>query len=398
MLTLFRSRQFALLWTAGIVSLAGDWVMRAALPYFVYQQTGSTIATAGMIVAELAPAVLLGPAAGVFVDRWDRKRLLVATNLFQALAVAALLLVSSDARLWLVYAVAAAQSLAMAFAEPAEAALLPAIVREEQLLAANSLAAFNNRLARLVGVPLGGVLLEVFGLHSVVLIDVASFLVAAALLAPIAAPRAVIAAGDATSALGRFFDELADGVRLVRRESAIATLFAVLAIMTFGGTMLDPLQAPWVHDVLEQGAALYGWLLAVHAAFGIIGSLAVGHFGANLSPRHLIGWSSLLAGVLLAVKYNVPSVPLALMLTAAGGVVSVVSAIGVQTLIQQSVRDEYRGRVFGALGASGALFSLLGASIGGVAAEWVGIVPMLDVAAALVAAAGVVVLVAYRRD
>jgi predicted MFS family arabinose efflux permease len=242
------------------------------------------------------------------------------------------------------------------------------------------------------------VLLGAFGLRSVVLVDVASFIVAAALLVPIVAPRAVITVGDATSALGRFFDELADGVRLVQRESALATLFAVLAIMTFGGTMLDPLQAPWVHDVLEQGAALYGWLLAVHAVFGIIGTLALGHFGVKLSPRHLIGWTSLLAGALLAVQYNVPSVPLALMLTAAGGVVSVVSAIGVQTLIQQSVRDEYRGRVFGALGASGALFSLLGASMGGVAAEWVGIVPMLDLAATLVAAGGLVVLVVYRQD
>ena len=73
-------RDFALLWTGGLVSIAGDWVLNAALPFFVYERTGSTIATAGMIVAELAPGVVIGSIAGVFVDRWDRKHVLVVVE------------------------------------------------------------------------------------------------------------------------------------------------------------------------------------------------------------------------------------------------------------------------------------------------------------------------------
>jgi len=80
MLAVLRRRDFGLLWLGGLISVAGDWVLYAALPYFVYARTGSTVATAGMIVAELAPGVVLGSIAGVFVDRWNRKRVLVVAN------------------------------------------------------------------------------------------------------------------------------------------------------------------------------------------------------------------------------------------------------------------------------------------------------------------------------
>jgi MFS family permease len=95
------------------------------------------------------------------------------------------------------------------------------------------------------------------------------------------------------------------------------------------------------------------------------------------------------------VKYDFPSVPLALAMAALGGMTSVISAVGVETLVQRGVPDEQRGRIFGALGASGALLSLAGAMVGGALAEVVGTVTMLNVAAALVVLAGVVVLRAF---
>jgi predicted MFS family arabinose efflux permease len=159
--------------------------------------------------------------------------------------------------------------------------------------------------------------------------------------------------------------------------------------------MLDPLQVAWVRDVLGEGPEVYAALVTAHAASGIAGTLLVGRFGGRLAPRQLIGWSSLVAGGALAVKYNVPSVALALSLSALGGLTSVVSSVGVETLAQQTVPDAVRGRVFGALGASCALLSLAGAAVGGLLAEVVGIVTMLDVAAALIVLAGLVVLRAF---
>src|SRR5215211_1045624 len=298
MLSLLRRRDFALLWSGGLVSIAGDWVLYAALPYFVYERTGSTVATAGMIVAELGPGVLLGSVAGVFVDRWSRKRVLVGANLLQAAVVAILLLVPHGP-LWLVFVVAFASSAVAAFAMPAESALLPTLVGEADLIPANALNALNNRLARLIGVPVGGILLGALGLQAVVLVDSATFVAAALLIAPIAAPRPAsldAAAAAARSAWAAFWHEWVDGLRLVRRERTIAVIFGVLGLMTFGGTMLDPLTVAWVRDVLHRGPEVYAWLITAHAASGIVGTLLVGRYGVRLTPRTLMGWSSVAAG------------------------------------------------------------------------------------------------------
>jgi MFS family permease len=398
-LAVLRNRDFALLWTGGLVSVAGDWILYAALPYHVYERTGSTIATAGMIVASLAPAVLLGSVAGVFVDRWDRRRVLVAGNVLQAAAVALLLLAPLEGWLWVVYAVAAAQSTVAAFAQPAESALLPTLVPEERLLAANALNALNNRLARLAGLPLGAALLGVSGLRGVVVVDCLTFVAAALLIAPIAPRRALpnAAAGRAGSAWSAFWTEWRDGLRLVGRERTVAVLFVVLGLMTFGGTMLDPLTVAWVRDVLGEGPEVFAWLLTAHAAAGIAGTLVVGHVGVRLGPRALIGWSSVAVAIALGVRHNVPSVPLALALTAFAGVTSVASSVGVETLAQQAVSDEYRGRVFGSLAATMGLLSLAGATVGGTLAEAFGIVALLNVATALIALSGVVVLRTFAR-
>ena len=392
MIGVLRHRDFALLFWGGLVSVAGDWLLVAVLPYVVYVRTGSTIATAGMTVAELAPGIVLGSVAGVLVDRWDRRRVLVAVALLQALAVLALLgFVVDESYLPVVYAVAAAQSALSAFSMPAENSLLPMLVGPDELLAANSLNALNNRLGRLGGLALGPVVYAVGGLGAVTAADAASFLVAAGLVALMRTGRVVL---REPAEPGRFFVEWRDGLRVVRHEASVAVLFAVFALMTFGGTMLDPLQAPWVRDVLHAGPGVYALLKTVHAASGIAGSLAVGAVGSRLSPRLLCGVGSLAAAVLLLVRYNVPVVGVAVALSAAAGAIAVASSVGVDTLAQQRVPEPYRGRVFGTLQAAIWLASLLGAVVGGIGATWLGVVGMLDVAAVLVGLSGVVVLVA----
>jgi predicted MFS family arabinose efflux permease len=109
MLSVLRQRSFAVLWVGGLVSIGGDWILYAALPFFVYERTGSTIATAGMIAAELGPGVIVGSIAGVYVDRLDRRNVLIAANLLQAVTVTALVLVGHGGRVWPDYFTAANQ-------------------------------------------------------------------------------------------------------------------------------------------------------------------------------------------------------------------------------------------------------------------------------------------------
>ena len=392
MLAVLRRRDFSLLWLSGLVSVAGDWVLMIALPYYVYVTTGSTLATAGMTAAELAPAILLSSFTGVLADRWDRKRILVVANLLQALVVASLLLVG-EGWLWVVYVVAALQSTAAAFSQPAEAALLPTLVPVEQLVQANALNALNNRLGRFIGVPLGAALLSWWGLDAVVVVDAITFLVAAALIAPISAP-ARAADPEVVPEQPHFWREWTAGVRVVRHDRTIAVLFVVFGLMTFGGTMLDPLYVPWIRDVLDGGVEVVAVITMTHSVAGIVGSLLVGTWGSRFSARTLMGWGSMIAGVVLLVKFNVPVLWLTFALSAIGGVTAVASSVGVDTLAQERTPEHVRGRVFGSLQAFIWLASLLGAVVGGVLGELTSVLVAINVAGVLVTVAGVVVLLA----
>src|SRR5215212_6920564 len=182
MFTLLRQRNFARLWFGGLISIMGDSVLNVALPFFVYQVSGSTLATAVMVAAELLPRLLFGSVAGVFVDRWDRKNVMILTSVAQGLVILPLLLVRSVESIWIVYLVSFLQTTLAMFFGPAENALLPLLVREEELLAANSLNALNNNIARIIGPPIGGVILAAAGLSGVVLFDSVTFLVAGVML------------------------------------------------------------------------------------------------------------------------------------------------------------------------------------------------------------------------
>ncbi len=398
MIPVLRRRDFALLWLGGLISLLGDRAMLLALNYHVYRVTGSTLATAAMFAAYYLPAMLFGSMAGVFADRWDRKRIMVLTNLAQALVTSLLLLVRSPEWLWVAYAVLFAQTTLATFFEPAESALLPNLVDEEDLVPANALNALNNNIARLAGPPVGGVLLGMFSLGTVALLDAASFLVAAALISLVSAPRRQ--AEETTdmgsipgSALQRTWREWLEGMALVRRDRLIGTLFLVAVITSFGGCMFDPVFAPWVLSVLHQGPEVLGLLSTVGAIGGLTGGVLLGRFGRHVRPAQLFGWGSIGGGLILLLMYSLTSLPVVLALNFLKGVPLVGSGAGLQTLFQTGVPDRYRGRVYGALGTANALIGLVSLGIAGYLAEVVGIVPVLSLAAGLTALAGLLGLV-----
>src|SRR5690242_18738637 len=153
-----RGRDFHLLLGANFVSFLGDWILNAGLAYQVYVLTGSTLASAAMVLAGLLPQVVLGSYAGVLADRWDRRGTMIACNLLLAVTLFPLLLIHHPGQVPIVYAVAAAQSALAALFASAEAALVPSLVTAPELVTANALNGQSRDVARLAGAALGGVL------------------------------------------------------------------------------------------------------------------------------------------------------------------------------------------------------------------------------------------------
>ena len=411
MLRILRQRNFGLLWAAGLISLIGDWVLVVGLPVEVYTRTGSTLATMGMVLASLIPAITLGSVAGVFVDRWDRRRLMIVVNLLLALTLLPLLAIDALG-IWVAYAVlVAASGLAQLF-EPAETALLPNLLEgdgaEADLVTANALNGLNNQLARIIGPAIGGVAVATGGLAAVAAVDAISFLVAASLLLAIRTDRGRAQAADAmdpieavASAGAKLRREWREGLELVTRQPVLRALLVFFLITRVGEGLVGTLFVPWAIDVLDTDAAGYGWILSAQAIGGVAGALVIGRFGARVRPLRLLIAAAIAFGLIDLVLFTYPAFYPVLAPALVGmvivGIPGAAMFAAVATLQQTQAADSHRGRVVGALMAVSSLGSLVGAVTAGVLGQFVAIVPLLIVQGSGYVLAGLAVAVMTRK-
>jgi Na+/melibiose symporter-like transporter len=392
-----------LLLGAGLISLSGDWVLRVGLAYYVYALTGSTVASAGMLLASFIPQIALSSLAGVFVDRWDPKRTMVVTNLALAGGLLPLLLVRHPRDVWVVFVVVAWEGAVQQFFSPAEQKMLPLVADPAQLPTVNALYGQNRDASRLLGAALGGALVAAGGLVPVVLADLASFLIAAAFCfsLPVVEPgRPPAPTGRGWTTLGSRVRELreewADGLRLSTRESVLRALLIFLAIVSVGEGVMGTLFAPFVRSVLNGSGGDFGLINATQAAGGIGGGLVAASLGRRLDPVATLSYGAIAFGaidlVLFLYPLAWPAVWPAAMLIAGAGVAGTFMLTAAMTLMQEHTTDRYRGRVFGALGAVEGVAIVTGTVAAGVLAHVLGIVAVLSVQGAGYIAAGVLVL------
>ncbi len=401
MLATLRQRNFALLWFGGLVSMIGNWVLQIALPFYVYQITGSALATGLMFIAGTLPRVLLGPIAGVFADRWDRQRTMVLANLLLSLILLLLLLVRSRDQLWLVYLVAVLESSIAQFIGPAENALLPRLVSEELLLPANALNALNNNLAMLIGPALGGALMEWLGLTTVVIIDSLSYLLAGVLIGRISQlsqhkedRSTTIAQADPMQAVAMWrqvWRDWLEGLRLMRHDRLIAALFVATGMVAFGEGIFSVLLLPFL-NLLGGGAQEFGWLATLRGVGGLVGGLVVGQMRDVVKPSRLFPLSLMIAGLLGLVMFNVPVLLVAMAMLFLWGLPAMGAQVSVQTLLQSHVTNHYQGRIFGAYGTTAALLVLCGQGLASGLGDSIGVIPLLNIDAVLYLSAGVLAL------
>jgi predicted MFS family arabinose efflux permease len=401
-LATLRQRNFALLWFGGLISMMGDWAMFAALPFYAFEQTGSAFASGAVLTALTLPGLLFGTVAGVFVDRWDRKRTMVVANLLQILVMLPLLLVRPGESLWLVYVVAFVMASVWQFVSPAENALLPSLVGADRLMVANSLNAFNDNLARIAGPALGGVMVALGGLGGVALLNGATFLLAAVLIALIRTPGVVSKDADESAdalpgGLLSVWREWVEGLKLVARERRVAVLFVILGAAMLADSILSALIAPFVGGVLMAPASLFGLLLTLRGVGGLIGGVLLGYIAARMRAETILTLSLISVGAGTLVFASIPLAPVSMVCAVAIGIPAVGWIASQQTMLQESVADQYLGRVFGAFSATTALMLFAGSLSAGALGDLAGIVPLLIASALMYCAAGVLALILLRR-
>jgi MFS family permease len=407
MLAVLRQRDFGLLWLAGLISIAGDLALVIALPLHVYELTNSTLATAGAFAASFLPGVVIGSVAGVFVDRWDRKRTMVICDLSRAVVLLPLLIAPDH--LAVLYGVAAVQGTIGLFFRPAESALLPLLVGEDRLVTANALNSLNDNFGMLIGPALGSFLYAAYGIGGAAIFDAVSYIGSALLI------RLIVAGGrpaiepvlQTQMALWRrVATDWRDGIRVIHQDRPLVVLAASSVFLGISeGVFLTLGLSPLVLDVLGGTPAQVGWLATAQAVGGLVAGVFIARIGHRFAKRWLIGGGMIGIGTTDFSTFNtrrivgpgLPAVGVAMGWMVLAGFPSVAGGTGRQSLVQERVTDAYRGRVFGTLGAVMGVSMLIGFGLGGVLGDSIGLVPVLS-ASALVRIVGGLIVLKFMRE
>lgn len=367
---LLRDRDVALLWSAGLVSWTGTLAMFVALPVAVFEASGSPLATALTALAGAMAPVLAGQVAGVVADRLDRRTLLVATNLVMAALTGCYLLLAAGP--W--WGLAGASLVIGGVAQllgPTEHALLSEVVPAHRLGEGASLNALNNNLARLVGPAAGGTLYAVGGLPAVVVLDLLSFALAAALVAGVSRHRASTPARPLPG--GSWAADWVAGLRAVWGHPTLRPLVLLVAVVAFGEGFISALLAPFAFAVIDGDAQIIGWILSAQAIGGVAGAWYAGRVTDRREPLAQLGWSALAAGLLLLVIFNYalvyPHPWPAVVLTALAGAPFAVFGATQGYALQVCAPAGLRGRVFSAAFGLSGLSQLTGIAVAGLSAE-----------------------------
>jgi len=397
-------RDLRLVLSAGIISLTGDWILTIGLIYRVYAVTGSTVASALTMASSFAPQVLLGAVAGVFADRWDRKRTMIAADLLLAAGLLPLLLVHDAAQVWIVFAVMFWEGSVQQFFSPAEQAMVPRLVPDDELMAANAVSGQVSNVSRLAGSALGGILAAAGGIIAVTLIDAASFLASALLLALVRTTGRTAASSEGGSIRARLAQvgaELRDGLQMSARHAVLRALMIFALVTSVGEGIMSTLFTPFVEHVLHGTPQDLGLIVAAQAVGGIVGGIVAAASGHRARASRLLSYGAIVFGLVDLAIFLYPLGYVAVWPAIVGmiivGLPGALTLAGLITLFQRSSEDSYRGRVFGAVSALEGVTVLVGTLAAGYLSRFVGIVPVLAVQGAGYVVAGLVML-AWLKD
>jgi MFS family permease len=371
MLRALRHKNYRLFFSGQSISLIGTWMTRIATSWLVYRLTGSALLLGVVGFAGQIPSFILAPFAGVLVDRWNRHRLLVVTQvlaLLQSLALAVLAL-TGLIKIWQVIVLSVFQGIINAFDMPARQAFVVEMVdRRDDLANAIALNSSMVNAARLLGPSIGGVVIAAVGEGWCFMIDAISYLaVIASLLAMTITPRMLKPTKDAN-----IFQQLREGWIYVVRFAPIRNVLLLLALVSLVGMPYTVLMPVFANDVLHGGPSTLGLLMAASGVGALAGAMFL---AARKSVLGLGKYIPLMAGTfgagLIAFSFTrVLWLSLALMIVT--GLGFMVQMAASNTILQTIVDEDKRGRVMSFYTMAFMGTAPFGSLLAGIVAERIG--------------------------
>src|SRR5574341_635354 len=385
---IFRNRNFSLMWSGQLISTIGTVLTSLAASIYVFRLTGSALSVGLMLMATAAPSLIVGLFAGVFVDRYDRKKILITADLIRAVLVFLIPFLVPINIIWL-YIIIMLTSAIGQFFDPAHESVLPEVASDEELAAANSLMAISSFGSTAVGFAAAGLIASAADISWAFYIDAATFIVSALCIYLISIKP--YSAEDETS-VSIVLNNLRAGMRQLFNTPILRSLFTaqVPVLIAFG--LSNTLLLPFALRALKATEFEYGLQEGLTSIGFVVGSLLM----ANIFDRMPEGaWmaSSYLGMALAGIVYSfLNSVPLAIAVVTLSGFFNAPSSIGRRVIVQRNTPREMRGRVNSVFFVSRDVLFLIGMGAAGLA-DVIDVRLMYLISALILLAGAILVLV-----
>jgi MFS family permease len=348
-----RNYSFRQLWLGQVVSQMGDWFDTIALYTIILNLTGSGRDVGLLLVARFVPSFLFGTLSGVVADRFSRRTIMIISDVLRALVVLGFLFVRRADQLWLIYVLTVLQLGLSTFFEPAKTAVIPSIVADRELVAANAISSVTWSVMLTLGAAIGGLITGWFGTDAAFILDALSYVLSAVLIGSVRFPkrppheRQKLTIGRA---LG--ITETIEGARYVKRRPRVLALLLVKPAWGMGGGILTLLAVfgERIFPVGRSAATGIGVLFAARGIGTAVGPIVARRIAGEGKKRMQvsIGIAFLIGGAFYIAFGSARSFILALVVLGiahtGGSILWVFSTV----LLQRSVEDSFRGRVFAA--------------------------------------------------
>lgn len=355
LLRVLKNRNFLALWIGQIISQFGDRLAQMALIGLYLKQTaGISLSHSVPVMRNLfffstLPILLFSPVAGVYVDRWSRKKTLIATDLLRAgLILLIPLLAGYTDGMWSVYGVIFLVFTVTCFFSPAKSAIIPNLVKKRELLAANSLSNITRLIAMIGGVTAGGIIVAWTGTKMSFYLDSLSFLLSGLAILAIRIKEDP-PPEESKDGIGRVAKELVAGLNFIRKKKRVKFVATSLFILMGASGIGYLLVTVFVTKALNLGTIGLS-VLATFLGIGMLaGSLIYGHFGEQIEREKVIVGGTLVCGVCAVLLGGSKSLFLLSLGVSIIGFIASPIMIAAYTLTQELTPDRIRGRVFSAL-------------------------------------------------
>ncbi|MCM3873727.1 MAG: MFS transporter [Pyrinomonadaceae bacterium] len=347
------NRAFRQLWLGQVVSQMGDWFNTIALYTMILDLTGSGRYVGLLLVARFLPSFVFGPLSGVLADRFSRRTIMIVSDLLRAVVVLGFLLVRRADQLWIIYVLTVLQLAFSTFFEPAKTAVIPSIVSDRELVAANAISSVTWSVMLTLGAAIGGMITGLLGTEIAFVLDSLTYLLSAALIASVRFPkRPEREKGKLTVGRALGITETIEGARYVKHRPRVLALLLVKPAWGLGGGILTllPVFGEKIFPVGNSAATGIGVLFAARGIGTAVGPIVARRVSGEGKKRMLtaIGVSFLIGGLGYIAFGSTPSFIVALIVLGlahtGGSILWVFSTV----MLQRDVEDGFRGRVFAA--------------------------------------------------